>query len=649
MSESYIARQRRERSEFEARKKASGRTREEQRAVDNSNSPEAVQERRNAATQERADRLTQKGSSQAAIDATGVNDRVTITQPSRDSQGRTATDRAQAINEQRSSAEAVVLQSLAESRQRVEQARQPVLNPDRFGGQTIRSAEAVALQKAQQQQAQRLGPIGRAFVATNLARKATPEEVVAGRGVDPGRALTLVVATGALSDASTPLTSLRAASRTIAPSSYRGVTTVNKAAQDGRVFTLRSFDGVVSDSKGLFTRAQVKEIKVESSGLVFREETVGKKVARSVFTERDLFVVEKSTGQGRVVRAGVREETDIGKNLIRRVQIDETVIPNTNRARVGGYSSLSEQQRITSSLGASRRGSVLARASVPDVPDLSGVRFVGRSQGFVRAPVAPEVVQPLRFAKPTAAGSNRITGVIRSQPSVLAQPELEVRTGVSSPITFDDREVRPQSPTVLRPVVSPVADTQNRFRLSSRTPTTPARQSTPAARTPQAPTQIPTFKPVTQNPLRQRAPTVPKPTSTGRGPLTFKVAEPPVRFTLPKFDLPDRGNFKPQGFRAFVKVGGEFRPVGPVLSRREALEFGARTVSQTPSASFKIQSAGRAVETTLGLKGFFRGFGRSKKDEDVFVEPSKLRINTPGELRGITFKGIQSSRFKKVF
>jgi hypothetical protein len=105
------------------------------------------------------------------------------------------------------------------------------------------------------------------------------------------------------------------------------------------------------------------------------------------------------------------------------------------------------------------------------------------------------------------------------------------------------------------------------------------------------------------------------------------------------------------GFRVFVRRGGEFKPTGPVLSKAEALEFGAFKVDSTPAASFKIKPVSGSPTGSFAGKGFFSFFKPSKRESGVFVEPASRRIRTPGEKRGITLKGIQSQRLtaRKVF
>jgi len=51
------------------------------------------------------------------------------------------------------------------------------------------------------------------------------------------------------------------------------------------------------------------------------------------------------------------------------------------------------------------------------------------------------------------------------------------------------------------------------------------------------------------------------------------------------------------------------------------------------------------------MGGFNLGpmFRESKKEPGVFIEKRKFRIDTPGEKRKITFKGLQIIKVKSIF
>lgn len=111
-------------------------------------------------------------------------------------------------------------------------------------------------------------------------------------------------------------------------------------------------------------------------------------------------------------------------------------------------------------------------------------------------------------------------------------------------------------------------------------------------------------------------------------------------------------------FHVFTRRAGKWRLISPKpLPKREAFSFGARRVLETPRASFKIVRAGVAIVPSRDLMpGIFesrrRMFRKPKKKSvlgaDVFVEKTKFRIDEPGELHGITFKGLAAIRRKKM-
>ena len=88
------------------------------------------------------------------------------------------------------------------------------------------------------------------------------------------------------------------------------------------------------------------------------------------------------------------------------------------------------------------------------------------------------------------------------------------------------------------------------------------------------------------------------------------------------------------------------------MSELAALSMGARRVAGTPQASFIIKIAGQRVRATkedlFYLKQrFMFNQRRTAKGELLHIEKSKYRINTPGELSGITFKGLDMLSTKR--
>jgi len=102
------------------------------------------------------------------------------------------------------------------------------------------------------------------------------------------------------------------------------------------------------------------------------------------------------------------------------------------------------------------------------------------------------------------------------------------------------------------------------------------------------------------------------------------------------------------GFSPFAKVRGRFSLVAsPVASKEDAFRIGADFVQGSASRTFGVS------ESAVNLKGVnvseSGSFKRKKGRKGfLFVEPSSFAINTPGELREITAKGIKSRKNKRL-
>lgn len=108
-----------------------------------------------------------------------------------------------------------------------------------------------------------------------------------------------------------------------------------------------------------------------------------------------------------------------------------------------------------------------------------------------------------------------------------------------------------------------------------------------------------------------------------------------------------------EGFDVLVRRAGRFVKINPMaLSREEALDYGAFKIDTSALASFKINpSFGRVDKSSYS---FSKGaFSRLKKDldlkEGIYIEKSRKRISTAGELKEITFKGLQVRKSKSKF
>lgn len=114
--------------------------------------------------------------------------------------------------------------------------------------------------------------------------------------------------------------------------------------------------------------------------------------------------------------------------------------------------------------------------------------------------------------------------------------------------------------------------------------------------------------------------------------------------------VPKRANEEAGGpidlFTTFVRRRGKFQAIGSFEDPSEAVRAGANIVQGTAAASFKVVGKGGALEQAY--EGLNRAvYRRSKREPGVVIERVSSRINTPGELGEITFKGIASSRSSK--
>jgi len=129
--------------------------------------------------------------------------------------------------------------------------------------------------------------------------------------------------------------------------------------------------------------------------------------------------------------------------------------------------------------------------------------------------------------------------------------------------------------------------------------------------------------------------------------LTGEIVTPIIPFPplIKKNNL--RGS---QGYNVFTKIKGKVVKVNPsTYSKADAERFGRQFVDRSPRASFLVKKA-----VNQEVKGKFESFGGSSKNvfgkskkTDWMVEKNKFRINTQGEVRGISFLGLKSLRVKK--
>lgn len=155
-------------------------------------------------------------------------------------------------------------------------------------------------------------------------------------------------------------------------------------------------------------------------------------------------------------------------------------------------------------------------------------------------------------------------------------------------------------------------------------------------RTELIPEQI--FRPVTDTP----------PTTGMGGGISEPIKElpPPTPFLNvgPKEKI-----IKKQKFKVQVREKGVFKDFKIATDLGSAFAIGKQRVLSDETASFRIRPLGSS-ENVLGFgRSLGPMFRESKKEPGVFIEKRQFRIDTPGEKRKITFKGLQILKVKSIF
>lgn len=127
---------------------------------------------------------------------------------------------------------------------------------------------------------------------------------------------------------------------------------------------------------------------------------------------------------------------------------------------------------------------------------------------------------------------------------------------------------------------------------------------------------------------------------------TSFINKPPIK---PPVVIPSPSIFKKQpsqGFNVFVKKKGKEVKISDVpYTKRGALSLGARFALNTPSATFYIKPTEfKALKEGDNLFANVKNqfYMKSLKTGGVkYIEQNKFRINTAGELAGITRKGVE--------
>lgn len=278
-----------------------------------------------------------------------------------------------------------------------------------------------------------------------------------------------------------------------------------------------------------------------------------------------------------------------------------------------------------------------------DVATPDGTDFAGRINSKVFTPSVPTTV----FDKATA--SKEVTTVLPSTDIVTRQSIYPK----SVPFTF--------TPSVS--VTNPFTGTLTNFNtdIPSITPkTTSEFKGAPTSTN----TPVPTLTSVNTNtgasiPTSTSVPVsvsipVSVPVSTSvpiNTTVPATVVVPTIRPKLPKFLQEEKK--KQAAYDVYIKEKGKFTKFNKVpLSKSNALRQGDYFTDNSTAASFKIKRRAKEtkVETPVNpVTPFFNSnnYRKSKKNKNVYVEKNANRINSEGERRGITAKGLATLRAKR--
>jgi len=256
---------------------------------------------------------------------------------------------------------------------------------------------------------------------------------------------------------------------------------------------------------------------------------------------------------------------------------------------------------------------------------------------YARAPPSPRTVQapPQKFESPTVESPQE-------------------RSTSSSPIKqrFQSPSTTTRSPTEIKSPVSPIRSpsaSSPAARSNIGSPRSPSGRSSPFGGSPPSP---PSPSPPSPQPPRSPSPGSPPSPSRIPPPRVPTVVTPPIRPpTRPRLYVINRDKKKEsvQGYDVFVRVRGRFKKVSTQsLPENEAINYGAYKVANTSAATFQVKPGNQiAQEGTFSIRQKLTDFVR--KEGRTFVQKLGKRIQTSGEKKEITYKGIATNQARRKF
>lgn len=236
-------------------------------------------------------------------------------------------------------------------------------------------------------------------------------------------------------------------------------------------------------------------------------------------------------------------------------------------------------------------------------------------------------------------------------PGIRTRPESSptLRESPSPKTRYDN------SPSISPSPISPSPSFSLSPSTRSPSPKTrsPSPRISPPPRSPTSGSPSPTIRPPPRSPkLGSPSPNPvspsPRISPPPRSPSP-RIIPPPFRINKgTTISLPNQKNTDfEQGFNVFVRRGGKFKQVETApLARGAALRFGADVARNTAARSFKIERTTARASSRTGSTSL-NDFYKSKKENGVFIQKNKYSISSAGELREITFKGIQANKRRR--
>ena len=279
-------------------------------------------------------------------------------------------------------------------------------------------------------------------------------------------------------------------------------------------------------------------------------------------------------------------------------------------------------------------------AATPDDISLVATR-TGFSEREIMSSLQGDVFDVRRVSTLPSGVVRQVPGLISpdvSGESVVSRLDVTGFSGVSvvSPPTRPDVWLSPSRVPVVD-TVSPISPTPSRRSITSGGPSSPSPviPISPISPTPDSPSPL--------------IPGRPTPLIPGSG-MPILPGSPPSfipRFPGPSLSL-ERSRPRESLFQVMVRREGRFRPVGFGMDLSRAVKVGVREVGGTAAASFKVLDERGEVVDVMGLlpRGKATRFRPAKREPGVVVERRRFRISSPGELREITFKGLEELRMR---